>query len=228
VSNVDVRIAPCLVPTLAGFDIRLLNLDTPRMESADRVKAQLMSARDLERTLDRMAQQILELIDPEDAAAADQFALIGMQTRGVHLARRLRARIEAQEGLDLPLGTLDVTMYRDDVRMRLEQPRMQETRIPFSVTDRHLVLVDDVVFTGRTGRAALDALMDLGRPASVRFLVIVDRGHRELPIATDIVGREVPTLPHEEVRVGVEEIDDADGVWLVEAPTPPDGARSSP
>lgn len=197
------------------------------MESPNRIKAQLMSARDLERTLDRMAQQILELIDPA-AGAADQFALVGMQTRGVHLARRLQARIEAQEGLDLPLGMLDVTMYRDDVRMRLEQPRMQETRIPFSVTDRHLVLVDDVVFTGRTGRAALDALMDLGRPASVHFLVIVDRGHRELPIATDIVGREVPTLPHEEVRVGVEEIDDEDGVWLVEAPTPPDDARSSP
>ena len=198
------------------------------MESPNRIKAQLMSARDLERTLDRMAQQILELIDPAAAGVADQFALVGMQTRGVHLARRLQARIEAQEGLDLPLGMLDVTMYRDDVRMRLEQPRMQETRIPFSVTDRHLVLVDDVVFTGRTGRAALDALMDLGRPASVHFLVIVDRGHRELPIATDIVGREVPTLPHEEVRVGVEEIDDEDGVWLVEAPTPPDDARSSP
>jgi pyrimidine operon attenuation protein/uracil phosphoribosyltransferase len=198
------------------------------MESADRIKAQLMSARDLERTLDRMAQQILELIDPDEADAADQFAVIGMQTRGVHLARRLRRRIETQEGLDLPLGMLDVTMYRDDVRMRLEQPHMQETRIPFSVTDRHLVLVDDVVYTGRTGRAALDALMDLGRPASVRFLVIIDRGHRELPIATDIVGREVPTLPHEEVRVGVEEIDDEDGVWLVEAPAPPDDARSSP
>ncbi|MFB6249790.1 MAG: bifunctional pyr operon transcriptional regulator/uracil phosphoribosyltransferase PyrR [Salinibacter sp.] len=199
------------------------------MESADRIKAQLMSARDLERTLDRMAQQILELIDPDEAGAANPFALVGMQTRGVYLARRLQARIEAQEGLDLPLGMLDVTMYRDDVRMRLEQPRMQETRIPFSVTDRHLVLVDDVVYTGRTGRAALDALMDLGRPASVRFLVIVDRGHRELPIATDIVGREVPTLPHEEVRVGVQEIDDADGVWLVEAPAPPDdSSRSSP
>jgi pyrimidine operon attenuation protein/uracil phosphoribosyltransferase len=198
------------------------------MESADRIKAQLMSARDLERTLDRMAQQILELIDPDEADAADRFAVVGMQTRGVHLARRLRRRIEAQEAIDLPLGMLDVTMYRDDVRMRLEQPHMQETRIPFSVTDRHLVLVDDVVFTGRTGRAALDALMDLGRPASVRFLVIIDRGHRELPIATDIVGREVPTLPHEEVRVGVEEIDDEDGVWLVEAPPPPDDARSSP
>jgi len=188
------------------------------MVSDDRIKAQLMTARDLERTLDRMAQQILELMDPDAPASDEPFALVGMQTRGVYLARRLQNRIEAQEGLDLPLGMLDVTMYRDDVRMRLAQPHMQETRIPFSVTDRHLVLVDDVVYTGRTGRAALDALMDLGRPASVHFLVIIDRGHRELPIATDIVGREVPTLPDEEVRVRVDEIDDADGVWLVETP----------
>ncbi|PSQ97553.1 MAG: bifunctional pyr operon transcriptional regulator/uracil phosphoribosyltransferase PyrR [Bacteroidetes bacterium SW_9_63_38] len=192
------------------------------MVSDDRIKAQLMTARDLERTLDRMAQQILELVDPDAENAADQFALVGMQTRGVYLAQRLQDRIEAQENIDLPLGMLDVTMYRDDVRMRLEQPHMQETRIPFSVTDRHLVLVDDVVFTGRTGRAALDALMDLGRPASVHFLVIIDRGHRELPIATDIVGREVPTLPDEEVRVRVDEIDDADGVWLVETPADAD------
>lgn len=190
------------------------------MESDDRIKAQLMSARDLERTLDRMAQQILELMDPDEPGAAEPFAMVGMQTRGVFLARRLQRRIEAREGVDLPVGMLDVTMYRDDVRLRLEQPHMQETRIPFRVTDRHLVLVDDVVYTGRTGRAALDALMDLGRPASVRFLVIIDRGHRELPIATDIVGREVPTLPNEEVRVRVDEIDDTDGVWLVEAPSP--------
>jgi len=200
------------------------------VQTDDRIKAQLMSARDLERTLDRMAQQILELVDPDDPEAAAPFAFVGMQTRGVFLARRLQQRIKAQEDVDLPVGTLDVTMYRDDVRMRLAQPHMQETRIPFSVTDRHIVLVDDVVFTGRTGRAALDALMDLGRPASVRFLAIIDRGHRELPIATDIVGREVPTLPNEEVRVRVDEIDEVDGVWLVEAPSPDtdDPSRSAP
>jgi pyrimidine operon attenuation protein/uracil phosphoribosyltransferase len=176
-----------------------------------------MTPRDLGRTLDRMAQQILERIDPEETEApADTFAFVGMQTRGVHLARRLQRRIEEQTGLELPLGLLDVTMYRDDVRMRLEQPQIQTTRIPFDVTDRHLVLVDDVVFTGRTGRAALDALMDMGRPATVQFLTIIDRRHRELPIATDIVGREVPTLPDEEVRVRVEEVDEDDGVWLVQ------------
>ena len=187
------------------------------MSSDDRIKAQLMTARDLGRTLDRMAQQILEPIDPEGAQApADTFALVGMQTRGVHLAHRLQTRIQSQADIELPLGLLDVTMYRDDVRLRLEQPEIQTTRIPFDVTDRHLVLVDDVVFTGRTGRAALDALMDMGRPASVQFLTIIDRQHRELPIATDIVGREVPTLPDEEIRVRVEEADDEDGVWLVQ------------
>jgi len=187
------------------------------MSSDDRIKAQLMTARDLGRTLDRMAQQILEPIDPEGVQTpADTFALVGMQTRGVHLARRLQRRIQEQADIELPLGLLDVTMYRDDVRLRLEQPEIQTTRIPFDVTDRHLVLVDDVVFTGRTGRAALDALMDMGRPASVQFLTIIDRQHRELPIATDIVGREVPTLPDEEIRVRVDEVDDEDGVWLVQ------------
>jgi pyrimidine operon attenuation protein/uracil phosphoribosyltransferase len=192
------------------------------MEPEDRIKAQLMTARDLSRTLDRMAQQLLEFMAPDAEAPADEFALVGMQTRGVYLARRLQRRIEAEEGTDLPVGVLDVTMYRDDVRMRLEQPNVQETHIPFDISGRHLVLVDDVVFTGRTGRAALDALMDLGRPASIRFLVIIDRGHRELPIATDVVGRKVPTLPHEEVHVGVDEIDETDGVWLVEALRPDD------
>lgn len=185
------------------------------MESSDQIKAQLMSARDLSRTLDRMARQIVELIAPEADASAE-FALIGMQTRGVHLARRLQARIEQDEGLDVPVGTLDVTMYRDDVRMQASPPSVRATRIPFDITGRHLVLVDDVVYTGRTARAALDALMDLGRPASVHFLVIVDRGHRELPIATDIVGRAVPTLPGEMVRVRLQETDDREGVWLVE------------
>lgn len=193
------------------------------MEPDDRIKAQLMTARDLGRTLDRMAQQILEAIPPEavtSGAAVDAFAIVGMQTRGVYLAQRLQERIAAQEDLEIPVGILDVTMYRDDVRLRLDQPLVRETRIPFALTDREVILVDDVVFTGRTVRAALDALMDLGRPASVRFLTIVDRGHRELPIAADIVGREVPTLPGEEVRVRVDEIDDREGVWLVETPRP--------
>ncbi|HMB89530.1 MAG TPA: bifunctional pyr operon transcriptional regulator/uracil phosphoribosyltransferase PyrR [Rhodothermales bacterium] len=185
------------------------------MEPQDTVKAQLMDERDLDRTLDRMARQIVELIDPASEGAGG-FALIGMQTRGVHLARRLQQKIREIDGLEIPVGVLDATMYRDDFRLRLKQPQVRATRIAFDITERHLVLVDDVLYTGRTARAALDALMDLGRPATIRFLAIVDRGLRELPIRADIVGREVPTMPGEEVRVRLHETDDREGVWLVE------------
>lgn len=208
------------------FGLRTSNLDTRTMEPTDRVKAQLMDADDLRRTLDRMARQIVELIDPE-ADPGGQFALVGMQTRGVYLARRLRERIRTVEELDLPVGTLDATMYRDDVRLRAQQPVVRATRIPFDVSGRHLVLVDDVVYTGRTARAALDALMDMGRPASVRFLVIVDRAYRELPIAADIVGRTVPTLPGEMVRVRLHEVDDREGVWLVDTSRASEDASSA-
>ncbi len=185
------------------------------MDPKVHIKAQLMDARDLDRTLDRMARQVLELIDPATEAPRD-FALVGMQTRGVHLARRLQAKIRAAEDVEVPVGVLDATMYRDDVRLRRHQPVIRATRIPFDVEGRHLVLVDDVLYTGRTARAALEALMDLGRPASVRLLVIVDRGLRELPLRPDIVGREVPTIDREEVRVRLREVDEHDGVWLVE------------
>ncbi len=187
------------------------------MEPNDRIKAQLMDEHDLDRTLERMARQIDELIDPGESDVND-FALIGMQTRGVYLARRLREKIRNIEGVEVPLGVLDATMYRDDFRLRLKQPAVRETDIPFDISRRHLVLVDDVLYTGRTVRAALDALMDMGRPASVKFLVIVDRGLRELPIYADIVGLEVPTFPGEEVRVRLNEIDGREGVWLVENP----------
>lgn len=187
------------------------------MEPQDIIKAQLMDGHDLDRTLNRMARQITELIDPEsDASSA--FALIGMQSRGVYLAKRLQAKIQEVEGLDVPVGVLDATMYRDDFRLRFKQPVVRATRIPFDITKRHIVLIDDVLYTGRTVRAALDALMDMGRPASIHLLVIVDRGLRELPIRADIVGRDVPTMPGEEVRVRLAEIDDREGVWLVENP----------
>lgn len=189
------------------------------MEPNDVVKAQLMDARDLDRTLDRMARQIAERMDPPEEAAA-RFGLVGMQRRGVFLARRLQAKVAAVERVTLPVGVLDVTMYRDDVRLRAAQPLVRPTDVPFDVRGRHLILVDDVVYTGRTARAALDALMDLGRPASVRFLAIVDRGLRELPIAVDLVGRRVPTLPGEEVRVRLRELDDREGVWLVSPARP--------
>lgn len=180
----------------------------------DVVKARLMDEADLDRTLNRLARQVVELIEDE-ADPSERLALIGMQTRGVHIARRLRDKIEQVEGLRLPFGILDATMYRDDFRKRFRQPVVHPTEIPFSVDDRRLVLVDDVLYTGRTTRAALDALMDLGRPASVHFLAFIDRGLRELPVRADFVGRVVPTTPGEEVRVRLREMDGEDGVWLV-------------
>lgn len=178
------------------------------------VKAQLMDARDLDRTLDRMARQIAENLEPsvEDGA----MALVGMQTRGVYLAKRLRAKIASVEGVTLPLGVLDTTLYRDDYRTRISHPEVRVTDIPFDVSSRHVVLVDDVLYTGRTVRAALDALLDLGRPASVQFLVLIDRGHREYPVCADLVGRNVPTTPGEAVRVRLTEQDSEDGVWLID------------
>jgi pyrimidine operon attenuation protein / uracil phosphoribosyltransferase len=190
------------------------------MEPNDVIKAQLMDAHDLERTLNRMARQIVEKFDL-DASKASSFALIGMQTRGVFLASRIRKIIQEVDGIDIPLGILDATMYRDDFRMRLKQPVVRETKIDFDIDGRDIVLVDDVLFTGRTTRAGLDALTDIGRPSSVHFLVMIDRGLRELPIKADFVGRRVPTLPGEEVRVRVLELDDKEGVWLVGRPSSP-------
>jgi pyrimidine operon attenuation protein/uracil phosphoribosyltransferase len=193
------------------------------MDSSFSVKAQLMDEEDLDRTLDRMARQIIEIVDPDSEASDDvesgrasRYGLIGMQTRGVHIAKRLRSRIKHYVDVDVPLGILDATMYRDDFRIRQRQPEIQATDIPFDVSGKHIVLVDDVLYTGRTIRAALDALMDIGRPASVRCLVVVDRGLHELPIQADIVGRVVPTIPGEEVRVRLSETDETEGVWLVE------------
>lgn len=174
-----------------------------------------MDAADMDRTLNRLARQVVEHLDDE-AEPVERLALIGMQTRGVHLAERLRDKIEDFEGIRLPFGILDATLYRDDFRERLRQPEVQPTDIPFDIYDRRVVLVDDVVYTGRTTRAALDAIMDIGRPASVRFLAFIDRGLRELPVAPDFVGRTVPTVEGEEVRVRLSEIDNEDGVWLVE------------
>jgi pyrimidine operon attenuation protein/uracil phosphoribosyltransferase len=139
----------------------------------------------------------------------------------VYIAQRLAERIAEVESLELQVGALDITMYRDDFRMRISQPAVRETNIPFDITGKHLVLVDDVVYTGRTARSAFDALMDMGRPASIHYLVVVDRGLRELPIRPDMVGRDVPTLPGEEVRVRVQELDQLEGVWLVEREATP-------
>lgn len=187
------------------------------MSFEDTIKAQLMDDQDLARMLDRIAMQIVEAFSPSEDPS-EQFGLIGMQRRGVYLANRLQQRIKEVENVEIPVGVLDANMYRDDFRVRLKQPEIRMTDILFDINNRHLVLIDDVLYTGRTIRSALDALMDIGRPASVRCVVVVDRGLRELPIKPNIVGIKVPTMPGEEVRVRLSEIDDREGVWLVRGP----------
>ena len=178
-------------------------------------KAQLMDASDLDRTLARMARQLLEYHEP-DKGQSSGMALIGLQTRGVFLAQRLQEKIRTFEGITVPLGVLDATLYRDDIRRSGKARRLASTIMPFDLTDLDVVLVDDVLYTGRTVRAAMDALMDWGRPSKIRLLIMIDRQHRDLPIRADIVGRRVPTIAGEEVRVRLKEADTRDGVWLVQ------------
>jgi len=177
------------------------------------VKATIIDATGLERTLSRLAHEILER-----NAGASKLAVIGIRTRGATLAERLVKKIKLIENTEAPLGILDITLYRDDFRMRLKQPVVQATEIPFNIDNMNLILVDDVLYTGRTSRAALDALMDIGRPASIQLAVLVDRGHRELPIQPDYVGKRIPTSVGEEVQVRLKEIDKQDCVLLVESP----------
>ncbi|MCU1599749.1 MAG: bifunctional pyrimidine regulatory protein pyrR uracil phosphoribosyltransferase [Frankiales bacterium] len=169
----------------------------------------VLDAPALSRVVDRMAHELLE----KTGGGAD-VVLLGIPTRGTHLARRLAQRVQAFEGLTVPTGSLDVTLYRDDLRMK--SPRaLEETDVPADGVDGKLVvLVDDVLFSGRTVRAALDALADLGRPRAVQLAVLVDRGHRELPIRPDYVGKNIPTSLRETIHVQLSETDGADAVLL--------------
>ncbi len=168
-----------------------------------------MDARDVSRALTRIAHEILER-----NKGAEGLLLLGIPTRGVPLARRIAAKIAAAEGLEVPVGSIDATMYRDDLRLRPARPLMP-TEIPsVGVDGKVVVLVDDVLFSGRTIRAALDALNDLGRPRAVRLAVLVDRGHRELPIRADFVGKNLPTSLVETVAVHLSEFDDSDAVMI--------------
>jgi pyrimidine operon attenuation protein/uracil phosphoribosyltransferase len=169
----------------------------------------IVSDSDLARIVDRMSHQILEKTD-----GARDAVLLGIPTRGVPLARRLAARIEAFEGVRVPVGTLDVTLYRDDLRLRGARPIGPTDLPPDGIDGRRVILVDDVLFSGRTIRAALDALADLGRPRLVQLAVLVDRGHRELPIRADYVGKNIPTGLAESVRVKLAETDGTDEVRL--------------
>lgn len=193
--------------------------------------ARLMEAADVRRAVTRIAHEILER-----NKGAGGVALVGIAARGDDLARRLAAEVERIEGAPVPVGVLDITFYRDDIGLRAEAPEVKETRIGFDVTDRTVVLVDDVLFTGRTIRAAMDALVDFGRPTSIQLAVLVDRGHRELPIRADFVGKNVPTRKDEIVTVKLEEVDGEDSVVMEEpdaqaAPAGMDGGehtRSGP
>jgi pyrimidine operon attenuation protein / uracil phosphoribosyltransferase len=176
------------------------------------VKSQVVDQQGFERTLTRLAHEIME-----QHRGASSVALVGIRTRGEFLARRLATRIEQMEHRPVEIGFLDITLYRDDLRGRLDQPLLKGTEIAFDVTKRNIILIDDVLFTGRTVRAALDALIDLGRPATIQLAVMVDRGHRELPIRADYVGKNVPTSELEEVRVLMKEVDDADAIVLIDA-----------
>lgn len=171
----------------------------------------ILSSSDLQRVVNRMAHQILE----KTRGAADT-VLLGIPTRGVPLARRLAARIRAFEGRDVPVGVLDITLYRDDLRRHATRA-IGPTEVPDGGIDgRRVILVDDVLFSGRTVRAALDALNDIGRPSSVQLAVLVDRGHRELPIRADYVGKNIPTALTESVRVALTETDGVDAVRILD------------
>ncbi len=169
----------------------------------------LMTSDDMRRVISRIAHEIVERNH-----GAEGLLLVGLQRRGVPQARRIRDAIAEFEHVDVPVGALDINLYRDDLTSR-PQPLVRPTTLPVSVDERVVVLVDDVFYTGRTARAALNALMDLGRPKQVQLAVMVDRGHRELPIRADYVGKNVPTAQNEEIQVRVDEFDSTDEVLLV-------------
>ena len=174
---------------------------------------QIVTEQEMHRTIDRLACEVIEQMgDDRDVI------LIGIQRRGVEIAARLRTLLEEKLSRSFPLGKLDINLYRDDWTSRSGVPTINSTHLPFSIRDKHILLVDDVLFTGRTIRSALEAILDFGRPQSVHLLVLVDRGHRELPIQADFVGKKILTRPDEQVDVYVKEIDGKDSVVLHVAP----------
>ena len=191
-----------------------------RSSSPGSAPGTLLSAADVARVVDRMAHQLIERAASTDPGSADgglsDLVLVGIPTRGAPLARRLAARVEAFTGTAVDVGTADITLYRDDLRLRGVRA-LESTVLPDAgIDDRLVVLVDDVLFSGRSVRAALDALRDLGRPRGVQLAVLVDRGHRELPIRADFVGKNVPTSRTQQVKVRLAEIDGTDEVVVTE------------
>ncbi len=161
---------------------------------------ELLDKEDVERAITRMAHEIIE-----KNKGVRSLCLVGIQRGGVHLARRLAAKLKEIEGKGIPVGTLDIALYRDDIGVRKEQPVVRRTQVPCEISKKKVVLVDDVLFTGRSIRAAMDAVMDMGRPSTIQLAVLIDRGHRELPIKADFVGKNVPTSLEETVQVQLAE-----------------------
>ncbi|NWF77337.1 MAG: bifunctional pyr operon transcriptional regulator/uracil phosphoribosyltransferase PyrR [Chloroflexi bacterium] len=170
----------------------------------------LLTSREIGRALSRIAHEIVER-----NKGAEDVVLVGMRTRGVPLAKRIAEIIEGFEGISIPVGTLDIGLYRDDISpAELKSANQSHTNIPTSITDKRVILVDDVLYTGRSIRAAMDALMDLGRPSCIQLVVLIDRGHRELPIRADYVGKNIPSSRDEEIQVKLEEVDGVDKVVI--------------
>lgn len=177
------------------------------------VKAQILDEDGIRRALVRMAHEVIER-----NRGVENIGIVGIHTRGIPLAMRLAREIGRIEGVTPPVGTLDITLYRDDLTTIARQPVIRETKVPFEVEGRRILLVDDVIYTGRTVRAAMDALIDLGRPRVIQLAVLVDRGHRELPIRPDYVGKNVPTSQREIVSVRLRETDGEERVVILERP----------
>ncbi len=176
-----------------------------------KIKAQIIDEAGLNRTITRLAHEILER-----NKGSENIVLIGMRTRGEFIAKRIHEKIKEIDHREPPLGVLDITLYRDDFRTRLKQPEVSVTNITFDINEKDIILIDDVLFSGRTARAALDALMDLGRPNTIQLCVLIDRGHREMPIRADFVGKNIPTSINEEIKVKMKEVDGEDAVYLID------------
>jgi len=176
-----------------------------------KIKTEIMDEKALDRALTRIAHEILER-----NKGVEDLVMIGIKTRGITLAKRLCEKIKTIEGRELPLGALDITSYRDDIRNMDNAPKEDLTEVSFEITGKKIILVDDVLYTGRTVRAAMDAIVDIGRPLNIQLAVLIDRGHREFPIRADYVGKNVPTSRSEMIIVNVMEADDKDGVLLGE------------
>lgn len=172
---------------------------------------ELINKKDISRILSRIAHELIE-----KNKGTENLCLVGIHRGGVYLAKRIALKIKSIENVDIPVGSLDISLYRDDIGLRKEHPIVRKTDIPFDIADKKVVLVDDVLFTGRSIRAAMDALMDIGRPAQIQLAVLVDRGHRELPIRADYVGKNIPTSMTENIEVQLEEEGLLDSVVLVD------------